>query len=205
VLVAAALVSLFFTERTEVLPQRESFASFPLTIEDWQGREQGLAPEILHRLKLEDYINADFSNSRTGDLVNFYVAYYASQRKGASAHSPASCIPAGGWEIKDFRTVLVPGIRPDGAGLPVNRVVISKGLSRQLVYYWFQERGRILTNEYLVKWYLLVDAVTRNRTDGALVRLVTPLAAGADPAEADALLAGFIRTIEPNLHGYIPN
>jgi exosortase D (VPLPA-CTERM-specific) len=205
ILGVTALASLFFTGRTEIPPGRESFASFPLALDGWQGRERALAPEILQALKLDDYIDVDFTDTRTGDLVNFYVAYYASQRKGASAHSPASCIPGGGWEIEDLRTVRIEGAGSEGAGLPVNRVIISKGNARELVYYWFQQRGRILTNEYLVKWYLLLDAITRNRTDGALVRLVTPLQQGADLAKADEMLAGFIRKIEPNLRDYIPD
>jgi EpsI family protein len=164
-----------------------------------------LPPEVLQTLKLDDYINVDFHNPQTGDLVNFYVGYYASQRQTHKGHSPASCIPAGGWEIEDLRRVNIAGAGPDGTGLPVNRVIIRKGNVRQLVYYWFQGRGRALANEYLVKWYLLKDAIARNRTDGALVRLVTPLEEGADPAKADAVLIGFIRTVQPNMRDYIPD
>ena len=69
-------------------------------------------------------------------------------------------------------------ITVQGSPLAVNRVQIAKGDHRQLVYYWFQQRGRVVTNEYLVKWYLLWDALTKNRTDGALVRLVVNVGEG---------------------------
>ena len=163
-----------------------------------------MSPEVLGVLKLDDYINVNFTDETSNGYINFYTAYYASQRKGASAHSPRSCIPGGGWEIEDLRTVVVPGVGPGNAGLTVNRVIIAKGESRQLVYYWFQQRGRIITNEYLVKWYLLVDALTRHRTDGAMVRLVTPVPQGADMAKAEAMLAGFMSQVVPGLGAYIP-
>ena len=86
----------------------------------------------------------------------------------------------------------------------VNRAIIQLGKQRQLVYYWFQQRGRIITNEYLAKWYLFQDSLTLARTDGALVRLVTPIAEGVDPAEADARLHSFLKAFYHELPDYIP-
>ena len=86
----------------------------------------------------------------------------------------------------------------------VSRAVITKGESRQLVYYWFQQRGRIITNEYLVKWYLFWDALTQQRSDGALVRLVVTLPKDSDEAEADKKLSAFINTVFPELKKYLP-
>ena len=88
--------------------------------------------------------------------------------------------------------------------LPVNRLLIKKGDYKQLVYYWFDQRGRKITNEYLVKWYLFWDALTRNRTDGSLVRLTTSLSPGEDPAVADARLVSFMKEVEPVITQYIP-
>jgi EpsI family protein len=136
--------------------------------------------------------------------VNFYVAYYASQRKGESAHSPRSCIPGGGWEIASLTQRDVDGVSVAGQPLRVNRVLIQKGDSKQVVYYWFQQRGRIITNEYLVKWYLFWDALTRNRTDGALVRLVASVGPGQNEQEADAQLSTFAASVSSPLEKYIP-
>jgi EpsI family protein len=88
--------------------------------------------------------------------------------------------------------------------LTVNRVVIAQGESRQLVYYWFQQRGRLITNEYLVKWYVFWDGLTKNRSDGALVRLVAPLRQGEDLEHADALMRDFLGKIADQLPRYIP-
>jgi EpsI family protein len=87
----------------------------------------------------------------------------------------------------------------------MNRAVIQMGANRQVVYYWFQERGRHLTNEYVVHWYLFWDALTRHRTDGGLVRFVTPLPQGAEEATADTTLMSLAIQIVPTLDRYIPN
>jgi len=204
-------------QRAELRPARAEFADFPLQVGPWHGRREQLETVYLDTLKLDDYLLADFAHRGDGARapgaappaalpVNLYVAYYASQRTGESAHSPRSCLPGGGWAIQEFGPHQVDGLRSHGAPLSVNRVIVQHGADRQLVYYWFQERGRDITSEYLVKWYLLKDAVLRNRTDGALVRLVTPIGAGeqAEPA-ADARLAQFSASVLPALQPYLPN
>jgi EpsI family protein len=120
-------------------------------------------------------------------------------------HSPRSCLPGGGWRVLEFDQREVAGVRIHGASLRVNRAVVQQGADRQLVYYWFQERGRSITNEYLVKWYIFEDALLRNRTDGALVRLITPLQQNEPLAAADARLAQFTESILPALHSYLPD
>ena len=95
-------------------------------------------------------------------------------------------------------------VGPGGTPLPVNRVLISKGDARQLVYYWFEQRGRHLTSEYNVKWYLLWDAIKRNRTDGSLVRVTTPIPAGTTVAAAEKRMQEFLRIAYPKLEPYIP-
>ena len=203
-LVAVALVSAALPPRVESPLQRKDFSQFPLTLEGWQGKPDRLEAIYLDVLKLSDYILANFT--ATGKApVNFYVAFYASQRKGESAHSPRSCIPGDGWEITSLEQRNVSGARVSGQPLRVNRVLIQKGDDRQLVYYWFQQRGRVVTNEYLVKWYLFWDALTRNRTDGAMVRLVTRADPRGDLDEADQVLSTFAASIADPLKDYIPD
>ena len=97
------------------------------------------------------------------------------------------------------------GVRFLDQPLTVNRTLIEKGENKQLVYYWFQQRGRNLTNEYLVKWYIFWDALTRRRTDGALVRLTMPIGPGEDPVLVEKRLADFTRAVMPLMDQYIPN
>ena len=161
-----------------------------------------LEPDVEHALNVDDYILSDYKKP-TGAAVNFYVAYYASQRKGSSPHSPIVCIPGGGWQISKFERT---SLRDDALNLtlPLNRVIIARDNDKQLVYYWFVERNRQIANEYWAKWYLLVDAITRNRTDGALVRLVTPLYPGESERAADERLQSFLKDLEPRLRAYLP-
>jgi exosortase D (VPLPA-CTERM-specific) len=205
VLLSIAATSSYFIEaRVEVRPQRQDFASFPLKLDDWQGRRSAIEAIYLDALKLDDYILVDYLKGNV-NLINLYVAYYASQRAGESAHSPRSCIPGGGWRIQSISPHAVEGARIGGLPLLVNRLVIQKGDNRQLVYYWFQQRGRIITNEYMVKWYLLWDALRLNRTDGAMIRLTTQIPPNGDIAEADKQLSKFTQTVVSTLNNYIPN
>jgi exosortase D (VPLPA-CTERM-specific) len=204
VLLAAAAGSIALPARTEVVPARTSFAAFPATLAGQRVERKPLEAIYLDTLKLDDYLMADVRGPQ-GAPVNLYVAWYDSQQSGRSAHSPSTCLPGGGWEMKEFGQVDVPGVAVEGRQLRVNRALIAMGPNRQLVYYWFQQRGRVLTNEYLVKWYLFWDALTRRRTDGALVRLTAPLVEGQDVTEADRELADFARETAPRLRAYIPD
>jgi len=203
-LVLALPVSLLISGREEIAPQRKTFSFFPLLRGDWIGRENVLEPDILEELDYPDYIQADFRQSADGMPVNLYVAYYDSQRAGSSIHSPRSCIPGGGWVMSDLTQVNI-GEKLGFSGLEVNRLVITKGEYSQLVYYWFAQRGRVLTNEYLAKWYLFLDGLSMQRSDGALVRLITAVPPGTDIAEADARLQRFLREFYPIMPDYLPD
>ncbi|MCP5095679.1 MAG: EpsI family protein, partial [Chloroflexi bacterium] len=193
-LVIMAGVGQLLPDREETIPKRTDFAEYPMTIGEWRGTSDVLASIYLDALKLSDYIMANYVNQQ-GATVNFYVAYYESQRKGESAHSPKSCMPGGGWELTDFGQHSIDNV--GGTTISVNRTLIQLGEVKQVVYYWFPQRGRNLTNEYLVKWYLFWDSLTQSRTDGALVRLTSIVRPGQEVAEVDRLLENFIRDAVP--------
>ena len=206
VLLLALPISWYIGERQEFIPERTRFSSFPLKIQDWQGTEVGMGQEFVTALKFDDYIVANYVNPQNNLPINLYIAYYASQRQGASVHSPKSCIPGDGWLISDFTQKPVPGLTSAG-GTPfwVNHAIISKKDQKQLVYYWFQQRGRVINNEYLLKWYLFWDALTQQRTDGALVRLVLPLDNFTSEEQGEKALQQFTQAVAPLLNRYIPN
>jgi len=174
-----------------------------MVIGSWFGAREALEPVYIDALKFDDYVLATFRGT-TPPPVNVYVAWYNSQRSGRSVHSPSTCLPGGGRQMKSFTQVVVPGVTAAGQPLRVNRTLIALGDKRQLVYYWFQQRGRVMTNEYLVKAYLFWDSLTRNRSDGALVRLIVPIPDGAVEEQADRQLARFAADLAPVLEGYLP-
>jgi exosortase D (VPLPA-CTERM-specific) len=199
----SAAMTFALPERSDLTPTRTSLANLPLELGAWSGRRDALERVYLDALRLDDYAMANYKRSGASSPVNLYVAYYDSQRTGESAHSPRSCLPGGGWEITSFEQ---RAVETDASGtLAVNRAVIELGDHRQLVYYWFQQRGRIVTNEYLVKWYIFWDALTRRRTDGALVRLTAFAPRQQDIAKVDAELTDFARQVYSVLPAYVPN
>ena len=203
IIVAAVAVSVFaLPEREEIIPDRKNYAEFPLELNGWSGRKGSIEKLVLNSLKLTDYSMVDY-RGEDGGLVNFYSAYYASQKKGASAHSPRSCIPGGGWRISSFYDYAIQRVNIGNTPLIVNRLVIEKGEAKQLVYYWFQQRGRVVTNEYMMKWYLFWDAMTKSRTDGALMRLTTVLNDGQNIKVADDRLESFAREISLIIPEYV--
>lgn len=189
--------------RVETVPERQSLKTFPLQLGEWQAKESSLAIEVEQALGFDDYVLADYTRAPGTPTVNFYVAYYASQRKGVSPHSPQVCIPGGGWVISSLGKVQVPVA--EGQPVQAVRLIISKGTQRQLVYYWFDQRGQRFANEYEMKWHLLVDALVRNRTDGALVRVVTPIDGTEDERAADLRLTQFVQVAQPRLAPYVPH
>ena len=177
------------------------FSSFPGSLGDWSSKRQALEQIYLDDLNLSDYLLADFRNGR-GETVNCYVAFSDFQSKGKTIHSPASCLPGTGWELKDPQKIELT----DGSGrlLVVNRALMARGSQRQLTYYWFVQRDRNLTDLYQVKLYNMVDSVTLNRTDGALVRLIAPLGEGEATPAAEARLREFFRLFNPALGRFLP-
>lgn len=200
-LCVGGLVIFFVSDRSEIIPERTRFVAFPMRIAEWQGRTSSLDVATEQGLKVDDYILADYSRAG-GRPINFYVAYYASQRKGESPHSPIVCLPGGGWLITRLER---RNFDADGADYAYNRVIIQNGTNRDLVYYWFDERGRTVADEYWAKWYLLADSIVKNRTDGALVRLTTQIGPDETEETADSRLQSFMQVALPHLTAFLPS
>jgi EpsI family protein len=182
---------------------RQPFAEFPLSLDGWRGQDLKLDERVLDLLKLTDYVMRAYAPPAGGQSaapVYLYVGYYGSQRTGATYHSPKNCLPGGGWQFKSTETVT--GALPGAPGTAINRVVIEKGFDRQLILYWYQDRGRVVASEYAAKGYLIWDATTRNRTDGALVRITTPVVGSEEEAYRHAL--DFLRVSWEPLLRHLP-
>ena len=186
-----------------IAPSRASFYDFPTRVGDWMGQPQTMQSIYLDALHLDDYALTDF-RAADGKVVNFYAAYYRSQDTTRAIHSPHDCIPGGGWEITKFEQRVLPAQGTHEA-FKVNRAVVQLGSHRQIVYYWFEERGRHLTSEYSARWYLFWDGLTRHRTDGALIRFVADLPPGASEDAADTRILRLVSNIEPTLSKYVPD
>ena len=199
--IAAGMV---IAERQGVALTRLPFDSFPRQIDAWRSVDAPIDQESLRALDATDYLSRNYTDA-SRELVNVWVAYYASQVSGNSAHSPEVCIPGGGWEIQKVEKISLPVDNGRASVvLPVNRLIISQGGQSQLVYYWFVEGGKVETNEYQAKVSLVLNALLRQRRDGALVRFVTPVA-GGDLSAADERLKKFIGLFVRELPPYLPS
>jgi exosortase D (VPLPA-CTERM-specific) len=199
--VGAAFVLAPAPERQVV--DRDTFQLFPRDIGAWSGVSEKLDPETEAVLGATDYINATFVAPGESS-VNIFAAWYESQTEGEGLHSPEVCLPVGGWEVFsiDPTPISIPGtVYGD---FMVNRAVIQKGMSKQLVYYWFEQRGQRMTNDYAAKFSVVWDSLTRGRSDGALVRFVTPINPGETEADADARLQRFMAEALKLLPRFVP-
>lgn len=204
ILVFAAIASLSVSRPASLIPVHTPLYTFSMRIADWQGHDAPVDEKSLDMLKVSDYLMSVFTRPADPTPVGMWIAYYDTQVQGVSAHSPRACLPGGGWRVETIDQHEVPNVRADGSAQRVNRAVISMGDERQLVYYWFAQRGRNLTNEFAVKWYIFWDGLTMNRTDGALVRLTTYVGDADQLPKADARLQAFMRDIDPKLSYHLP-
>lgn len=202
-LLVGALLPEVITKKSLVVPHREPFATFPDSVGEWVGKRTQLEKVHLDILKPDDYLQADYM--RPGDLpVNVHIQYFESQSKSKAPHSPKVCIPGAGWEITDLREQTIEiGSHPKGE-LKVARATIAKGESSMLVYFWFQQQGRTTAHEYETKIWLLYESIRTGRTDGAMIRLITPIPAGEPKQNADQRLTGFARRLFPLMPNFLP-
>ena len=186
------------TSAPERVPPREDLATTPVTLAQWEGQDVSLEDDVIARLGVDDYINRRYVAS-DAPPVALYVGYYASQRQGDTIHSPQNCLPGAGWQpVTADRTTL----DVSGRAIPVNRFIIQKGLDRQAVFYWYQGRSRVVASEYANKAWLMLDAARLRRTDGGLVRVITPVP--STPDAAFAALATFSTALFPYLSSRLP-
>jgi len=204
--IALALLALtaaiaYGIEFREKVPISKSLSQFPLQVGSWNGAREYLDQFFIKELDFTDYVIVNYQNS--GKTVNFYIAWYENQRKGESIHSPESCLPGTGWIFNRSGIVSVPMV--DGRPLPVNRAIMEKSGHKQIVYYWFPMRGRVLTSTWEIKICTFWDALTKKRTDGALVRIISPISGSESVQEAESRLQAFTREIVPVTNEYLPS
>ena len=183
---------------TEAPVEREPLATLPHVIGQWQGHDASpLADDVVALLGVDDYIHRVYV-SEAGVPMGLYAGYYGSQRQGDTIHSPQNCLPGAGWRPVSATTV---HLQTGDKRVPVNQYLIQKGLDQQVVLYWYQGRGRVVANEYANKALLMWDAAMLQRTNGGLVRVMSPVTPGRDAA---AEVAAFATALLPKLQKVMP-
>ena len=190
--------------RPEDVPLREPLSRMPNQLGAWTGREaEPLTPQVLAVLGADEYLNRVYLASGTGP-VSLYIGYYQSQRQGDTIHSPMNCLPGAGWQPMEASIKQID-IGGSAAPVNVNRVVIQKGLDKQVVLYWYQSHGRVVASEYWSKIFLVTDALRSHRSDAALVRIISPVMLSDAPGAADRRTETFAQLMFPYLSRFLPS
>lgn len=185
----------------EKIPNVPKLGTLPAQLGEWRGKDLSIQPEVLEVLGPGDFLSRVYKRAANEPYVDLFIAYFPSQRAGDTIHSPKNCLPGSGWlPVESARIQLT---NPNGMPVEVNRYIIAKGLDRQLVIYWYQAHNRIVASEYWAKYYLATDAMRLNRTDGALVRVITPLMPGEDVEAGQLRTMEFSKLLLPTLNNFV--
>jgi EpsI family protein len=192
------------------VPLRE----LPAAIGTWQGTDIPMDPGVLEQLGEGVFLNREYTTSEprqpmSGDAsaesgeVGLFIGYFPTQRMGQTIHSPQNCLPGAGWTFLSSGAIDLGG--QEGRAYPVGDYLISDGSKEAEVLYWYQSHGRSIASDYVAKFYTIADSIRYNRTDAALVRVVSPVQAGEGRDGAQRRAVSFARKLVPMLPAYIPN
>ncbi len=186
---------------TLIIPERKDFAGIPAEFPDLRHQIRPMDPTVAEVLGADDTIVVTFA-APDGKNFNLYMAYLDAQRDGRSWHSPRQCIPGGGWQITNHD--IVEMTTSNGTLIKYNRLIIQNRDVQQLVYYWYDQRGRKVANEFTMKLWLIFDAVFKKRSDGAMIRLIAQVSDQEGIAATDAYLKSIMNDMEPFIGDYVP-
>jgi EpsI family protein len=208
ILLAATLTTLRLRGDTDRVPPTPPLALMPGVIGGWTAQDYPLDSETLAVLGDGRFLNRVYSNlgpaGRSVEApVSLFIGYFPTQRSGQSIHSPQNCLPGAGWAFLSSKVINLP--TPDGRPYPVGEYLIGNAGQKQVVLYWYLAHGRSVANDYLAKAYMMLDAVRWNRTDGALVRIVTPVGQDEPLQTAEQRAVNFANQVTPILPRFIPN
>jgi EpsI family protein len=202
-LLAGTALLLYTRSSTDRNPFSEPLAQLPGNIEGWRGTDQPIDQETLDVLGAGDFLSRIYSRDARTEPIGLFIGYFPTQRTGQSIHSPKHCLPGAGWVFESSNYVSLA----DANGKPhrVGEYIITNGAARQFVIYWYQAHGRSIANEYTAMIYMIADAMRMNRTDGALVRVITPIGSNEEVSAARERAEKFSMRLAPLLPRFIPN
>ena len=208
VLLAASLTTLRLRGDTDRVPPTTPLSLMPSTIGGWTAQDYPLDSETLSVLGDGQFLNRVYTNlgpaGKPAEIpVSLFIGYFPTQRSGQSIHSPQNCLPGAGWAFLSSRVINLP--TADGRRYPVGEYLIGNAGEKQVVLYWYLAHGRSVASDYKAKAYMMLDAVRLNRTDGALVRIVTPVGPNEALESAQQRAMHFANQVTPLLPRFIPN
>jgi EpsI family protein len=202
-LLAATVLILHARPNADRNPPAEPLSQFPGSIAGLTSTDQPIDQETLDVLGSGDFLSRVYTQDSQALPISLFIGYFPTQRTGQTIHSPKHCLPGSGWTFESSNYLDLTDARNEQHR--VGEYIITNGDRRQFVIYWYRAHGRSVANEYMAKFYLIADAVRMNRTDGALVRVVTPIDPRERVASARARAEGFTAQIAPLLPRFVPD
>ena len=202
-LLAATALFLHVRPAADHNPPSEPLALLPFIIDGWAGSDQTVDPGTRETLGAGDILARVYSQGARTQPIGLFIGYFPTQRTGQTIHSPKHCLPGSGWVFDESNSLDL--IDVNGKPHRVGEYIISSGATKQFVIYWYQAHGRSVADEYMAKIYMVVDAIRMNRTDGALVRVITPISSGEDVSAARNRAERFTMQLAPLLPRFIPD
>ena len=192
----------YWSAGTEHPPPLPALSQFPADFAGWRElREDPIDPDVVNTLKADRLLSRTYKD-RAGESAEFLVAWFQSQRAGASQpHSPKVCLPASGWTPESTGELT---IATAAGAITVNRYVVASRSERAVILYWYQTSRRATAGEWASKLWLVADAIRDRRTDTALVRIVVDSQPGGDD-RATGTAASFARSVYPLLREELPH
>jgi EpsI family protein len=184
-------------------PPSEPLSQLPAMIAGWMGSDQDIDQETRDVLGAGDFLSRVYTQPAQKAPIGLFLGYFPTQRTGQTIHSPKHCLPGAGWIFESSNYVDLTDV--NGKSHRVGEYIIANGAARQFVIYWYQAHGRSVANEYMAKIYMIADAIRLNRTDGALVRVITPIASSEDTSAARKRAETFTMQLAPLLPRFIPD
>jgi len=190
------------------VPASEALSGMPRNFGPWTSEDIPLTADTLEVLGKGDFLNRIYTFQPQPGVaalppISLFIGYFPSQRTGQTMHSPQNCLPGAGWTFDSQKYTQIQDI--NGKNYKVGEYVISNGEVKQFVIYWYQAHGRSVPNEYIAKGYMVADAIRMNRTDGALVRVITQVLPSESLEAAEARAVQFTQQMAPSLPRFIPN
>ncbi len=203
VMLAGTALLLIARGSADVIPVSEPLPDVPRSIAGWSGTDVQIDQDTLKVLGTGNFLSRIYALDGQPQSIDLFVAYFPTQRTGVTIHSPKNCLPGAGWAFESSQYVDLK----DANGQPhrVGEYVIVNGNSKRFAIYWYQAHGRSVASEYLAKVYMVTDAIRLNRTDGALVRVTTPIDPKEDTLRAKARVEAFTAQLAPSLPRFIPD
>ncbi len=182
------------------VPINRPLGQFPVSVSGWRMAGEGvLSSDVQNVLKASDVLIRQYVGQR-GEKVQLYIGYHGGGKGGGEIHSPKHCLPGSGWFERSSER---DKVKAGGQELDLVRAVYQKGDSNELFLYWYQVRGKSLSEEFSLKGQQIVNSVLHRRRDASFIRISIPFQ--GDQQQALDVGRRFLQDFLPQIRSFLPD